>query len=85
MGKMDLFLNENKQDNLPSTSEVNPRREGIEHCKVITLKSVKELEGLRKGKEKDMEAGQTLRPEITRSQLKKGKDRFLRRLRITHS
>ena len=30
MGQMASLLNERQQDNLPSTSEVNPRREGIE-------------------------------------------------------
>ena len=29
---------------MPSTSEVNPRREGKEHCKAITLRSRKSLE-----------------------------------------
>lgn len=33
-----------KQGNLPSMSEVNPRRDGKTHCKVIILRSGKELE-----------------------------------------
>ena len=37
-------MNERKQGLLPSTSEVNPRREGKEHCKAVTLRSGKELE-----------------------------------------
>ena len=44
MGQMASLLSERKQGNLPSTSEVNPRREGNEHCKVVTLKSGRTLE-----------------------------------------
>ena len=62
MGQMALLLNERQHNNLLSTSEVNPKREGIEHYKAITLRSRKEIEGLRKSKEKDMEASQTSRP-----------------------
>ena len=65
MGQMASLLNERKQVNLPSTSKVNPRREGIEHYKVITLRSGKELEGPRKAKEEGMEVGQPSRPGIT--------------------
>ena len=38
------MMNERQQISLPSTSEVNPRRERKEHCKDITLRSGKELE-----------------------------------------
>ena len=62
MGQMALLLNERQHNNLPSTSKVNPKREGIENYKAITLRSRKEIEGLRKSKEKDMEASQTSRP-----------------------
>ena len=41
---MASLFNERQQDNLPSTSEVNPRREGKEHCKAITLRNGKTLE-----------------------------------------
>ena len=37
-------MNERQQGLLPSSSEVNPRREGKEHCKAVTLRSGKELE-----------------------------------------
>ena len=43
MGQMSLLLSERQQGNLPSTSEVNPRREGKEHCKAGTLRSGKTL------------------------------------------
>ena len=44
MGQMASLLSERQHRNLPSTSEVNLRREGKEHCKVITLWSGKTLE-----------------------------------------
>ena len=44
MGQMTSLLSERQQGNLPSTSEVNPRREGKEHCKAITLRSGRTLE-----------------------------------------
>ena len=44
MGQMASLLSEMQQGNLPSTSEVNPRREGKEHYKAVTLKSRKTLE-----------------------------------------
>ena len=69
--QMTSLLNERQHDNLPSTSEINPRREGIEHCKEITLRNGKELEGPRKAKEKDMEAGQSSSLEITQKPTEK--------------
>ena len=42
MGQMASLFKQ--QGNFPSTSEVNPRREGKEHCKAITLRSGKTLE-----------------------------------------
>ena len=39
MGQMDSLFSEKQQGNLPSTLEVNPRREGKEHCKAIALRS----------------------------------------------
>ena len=44
MGQMASLLTERQQGLLPSNSEVNPRGEGKEYCKAITLRSGKELE-----------------------------------------
>ena len=44
MGQMASLLSERQQGNLPSTLEVNPRREGKEHCKAVALRSGKTLE-----------------------------------------
>ena len=44
MGQMASLLSERQHGNLPSTFEVNPRREGKEHCKAVTLRSGKTLE-----------------------------------------
>ena len=44
MGQMANLLTERQQGSLPSNSEVNPRGEGKEYCKAITLRSGKELE-----------------------------------------
>ena len=41
MGQMASLLNERQQGNLVSTSEVNSRRKGIEHCKEGYLKKWK--------------------------------------------
>ena len=76
MGQMASLLNEKQHGNLSSTSKVNPRREGIEHCKVITLRSGREHEGLRKSNEKDMEVGQSSRLDITQKLVEKGKYHF---------
>ena len=43
MGKMANILTERQQGFLPSNSEVNPRREGNEHVKAVTLRSGREL------------------------------------------
>ena len=43
MGQMANLLTERQLGSLPSNSEVNPRREGIEHVKAVTLRSGKEL------------------------------------------
>ena len=40
------FLTKRPHDSLPSNSEVNPRREGKEHVKAITLQSGRELAAL---------------------------------------
>ena len=44
MGQMASLLTERQQGSLPSNSDVNPRGEGKEYCKAITLRSGKELE-----------------------------------------
>ena len=43
MGQMDNLLTERQSGSLPSNSEVNLRREGNEHAKVVMLRSGKEL------------------------------------------
>ena len=43
MGQMANLMTERQSGSLPSNSEVNPRREGNEHVKAITLRSGKEL------------------------------------------
>ena len=53
MGQMASLLSERQHGNLPSTLEVNPRREGKEHCKVVTLRSGKTLEQSVEAKEDD--------------------------------
>ena len=44
MGKMANLLTERQPGSLLSNSEVNPRREGNEHVKAVTLRSGRELE-----------------------------------------
>ena len=44
MGQMANLLIERQPDSLPSNSEVNPRIDGNEHVKAVTLRSGKELE-----------------------------------------
>ena len=44
MGQMASLLTERQHGSLPSNSEVNPRGEGKEYCKAITLRSGRELE-----------------------------------------
>ena len=44
MGQMASLLAERQHGSLPSNSEVNPRGEGNDYCKVITLRSGRELE-----------------------------------------
>ena len=44
MGQMANLLTERQPGSLPSNSEVNPRRDGNEHVKEVTLRSGKELE-----------------------------------------
>ena len=41
---MASLFNKRQKGNLPSTSEVNPRRDGKEHYKAITLRSGKTVE-----------------------------------------
>ena len=44
MGQMENLLTERQPGSLPSNSEVNPRRDGNEHVKAVTLRSGKDLE-----------------------------------------
>ena len=44
MGQMANILTERQPGSLESNSKVNPRREGNEHVKAVTLRSGKELE-----------------------------------------
>ena len=43
MGQMANLFTERQSSSLPSNSEVNPRREGNEHVKAVTLRSGREL------------------------------------------
>ena len=43
MGQMANLLTERQPGSLPSNSKVNPRREGNEHVKAVTLRSGREL------------------------------------------
>ena len=43
MGQIANILTERQQGSLPSNSEKNPRGEGKEHVKAITLRSGREL------------------------------------------
>ena len=40
---MATLFTERKHESLPSNLKMNPRREGNEHVKVVTLRSVREL------------------------------------------
>ena len=53
MGQMASLLSERQHRNLPSTSEVNPMREGKEHYKAVTLRSGKTLEQSVEAQEED--------------------------------
>ena len=44
LGQMANLLTERQPGSLPSNSEVNPRRDGNEHVKAVTLRSGKDLE-----------------------------------------
>ena len=50
---MASLLSERQHENLRSTSEVNPRRDGKEHCKAVTLRSGKTLEQSVEAQEND--------------------------------
>ena len=53
IGQMANLLTERQPGSLPSNSEVNPRRDGNEHVKAVTLRSGKDLET--KGKSSSIE------------------------------
>ena len=44
MGQMASLLTKRQHGSFPSNSEANPREEGKQYCKVITLRSRRELE-----------------------------------------
>ena len=46
-------MNKRQHGNLPSTSEVNARREGNEHCKAVNLRSGKTMEQSVEAREED--------------------------------
>ena len=43
IGQMTTLLTERQHGSLPSNSELNPRREGNEHVKAVTLRSGKDV------------------------------------------
>lgn len=43
MGQLANGINNQPQGTLPSDTEINPKREGKEHCNAIALRSEKEL------------------------------------------
>ena len=43
MGQITNLLTERQQGSLPRNSEINPRGEGKEHVKAITLRSGREI------------------------------------------
>ena len=51
MGQMDNILTERQQGSLPSNLEKNPRGDGREHVKAITLRSGRELRPREEGTE----------------------------------
>ena len=53
MCQMASLLSKRQHENLPSTSEDNPMREGKEHCKDVTLRSGKTLEQSVEAQEED--------------------------------
>ena len=50
---MASLFSKRQHENLPSTLEVNPRREGKEHCKAVTFRSGKTLEQSVEAQEED--------------------------------
>ena len=55
MGQMTTMLSERPQGTLFSTSEVNRKREGQEHCKAVTLRSSKTIKNSMEVKGNDKE------------------------------
>ena len=63
MGQKANLLIERQPGSLPSNSEVNPRREGNEHVKAVTLRSGKELEIQEQSQmKKEVEAEKVIQP-----------------------
>ena len=49
VGQIATLLSKRQLSTLPSTSEINPRREGKEQCNTIIMRSCKEIEGAKRG------------------------------------
>ena len=63
MGQMANLLTERQPGSLPSNSEVNPRRDGNEHVKAVTLRSGKDLENKEKPSvTEEVEAEKVIQP-----------------------
>ena len=63
MGQMENLLTERQPGSLPSNSEVNPRRDGNEHVKAVTLRSGKDLETKEKSSVmEEVEAEKVIQP-----------------------
>ena len=63
MGQMANSLTERQPGSLPSNSEVNPRRDGNEHVKAVTLRSGKDLETKEKpSTTEEVEAEKVIQP-----------------------
>ena len=63
MGQMANLLTERQPGSLPSNSEVNPRRDGNEHVKAVTLRSGKDLETKEKPSvTEEVEAEKVIKP-----------------------
>ena len=66
MGQMANLLTERQPGSLPSNSEVNPRRDGNEHVKAVTLRSGKDLETKEKpSTTEEVEAENVIQPSLS--------------------
>ena len=63
MGQMAKLLIERQPGSLPSNSEINPRRDGNEHVKAVTLRSGRDLETKEKPSvTEEVEAEEVIQP-----------------------